>query len=67
MCIRDSARVFRIGTPLLRCFQEAAPEHANELFAAYTAWNEANTDAMVRSYAGVADLLGCLLYTSRCV
>ncbi|HRC13016.1 MAG: HAD-IA family hydrolase [Actinomycetales bacterium] len=57
----DEARIRAwIGQPLLRCFQEAAPEHANELFAAYTAWNEANTDAMVRSYAGVADLLGDL-------
>ena len=55
----DEARIRAwIGRPLVRCFQEAAPDHADELFAAYTAWNEANTDAMVRSYAGVADLLG---------
>ena len=57
----DEARIRAwIGRPLVRCFQEAAPDHADELFAAYTAWNEANTDAMVRSYAGVADLLGDL-------
>ena len=62
----DEARIRAwIGRPLVRCFQEAAPDHADELFAAYTAWNEANTDAMVRSYAGVADLLGDLAAAAR--
>lgn len=49
-----------IGQPLLRCFQEASPERADELFAAYTEWNEANTARLVRGYAGVPGLLGDL-------
>ena len=47
-----------IGQPLLRCFQEASPAHADELFAAYTEWNEANTTRLVRGYAGIPELLG---------
>ncbi|MBK8470321.1 MAG: HAD-IA family hydrolase [Candidatus Phosphoribacter sp.] len=46
-----------IGQPLIRCFQEASPKHAQELFAAYTLWNEANTERLLRPYAGVDALL----------
>ena len=54
----DEARIRAfIGRPLIACFQEAAPEHADALFTAYTEWNEANTERLVRSYAGVAELL----------
>ena len=54
----DEARIRAwIGQPLLRCFQEASAPHADALFAAYTAWNEANTERLVRPYAGIAELL----------
>lgn len=46
-----------IGQPLIRAFREVSPEHADELFAVYTAWNEANTERLIRSYAGVDGLL----------
>jgi pyrophosphatase PpaX len=51
----DEARIRAwIGQPLLRCFRESSPAHADALFAAYTTWNEANTERLVRGYAGVA-------------
>lgn len=54
----DEARIRAwIGQPLLRCFTEASPAHADELFAVYTAWNEANTPHMLRPYAGIDTLL----------
>ncbi|HQK31682.1 MAG TPA: HAD-IA family hydrolase [Phycicoccus sp.] len=54
----DEARIRAwIGQPLLRCFRESSPAHADALFAAYTTWNEANTERLVRGYAGVAELL----------
>lgn len=46
-----------IGQPLLRCFQEASPEHADELFESYTGWNQANTERLARRYAGIDGLL----------
>jgi pyrophosphatase PpaX len=46
-----------IGQPLVRCFQEASPEHADELAAVYTQWNSANTERLIRPYAGVDGLL----------
>ena len=55
---QDEARIRAwIGQPLIRCFQEASPEHADALFATYTEWNEANTERLLRPYAGVAALL----------
>lgn len=58
---QDEARIRAwIGQPLIRCFQEASPEHADALFASYTEWNEANTERLLRPYAGVAALLGQL-------
>ncbi len=57
----DEARIRRwIGQPLLRCFQEASPEHAQRLFDEYTAWNVANTERLLRPYAGIGALLGDL-------
>lgn len=57
----DEARIRAwIGQPLLRCFQEASMPHADALFAAYTAWNEANTARLVRPYAGIGALLADL-------
>ena len=46
-----------IGQPLLRCFQQAALEHAPELFESYTAWNQANTERLARPYAGIDRML----------
>ncbi len=54
----DEARIKAwIGQPLIRCFAEVSPEHAEELFATYTAWNEANTERLIRPYAGMDTLL----------
>lgn len=56
--VPDEARILHwIGQPLLRCFREASPEHAQQLFDAYTAWNVANTERLLRPYAGVEGLL----------
>lgn len=56
--VEDEGRIRRwIGQPLIRCFREAAPEHAEELFDAYTAWNVANTQRLLRPYAGLDALL----------
>lgn len=49
-----------IGQPLIRAFREHSPERADELFATYVEWNHANTERLVRRYAGVDDLLADL-------
>ncbi len=48
-----------IGRPLIECFREGAPEHAEALFAAYTEWNEAHPH-LIAPYAGVDRMLGRL-------
>lgn len=54
----DEARIRAwIGQPLIRAFREVSPEHADELFAVYAAWNEANTERLMRPYAGIDALL----------
>lgn len=47
-----------IGRPLQDCFAEADPGRAGELFRAYSEWNAANTERLIRPYAGVQALLG---------
>ena len=42
-----------IGQPLIRAFRERSPERADELFATYIEWNHANTERLIRRYAGV--------------
>ena len=49
-----------IGQPLIRAFREHSPEQADQLFATYVEWNHANTERLVRRYAGVDDLLADL-------
>lgn len=46
-----------IGQPLIRCFQQASLEHADQLFECYTVWNQANTERLARRYAGIDRLL----------
>lgn len=46
-----------IGRPLLAAFRDEAPEHAHELDRVYREWNLANTDRLIRRYAGVPELL----------
>lgn len=49
-----------IGRPLPTAFAEYDAEHADELLATYLPWNAANTERLIRSYAGVAELLTAL-------
>ncbi|MEP6799448.1 MAG: HAD-IA family hydrolase [Lapillicoccus sp.] len=46
-----------IGQPLIRAFSSAWPDQADALFASYIAWNRANTERLIRSYAGLTDVL----------
>lgn len=46
-----------IGQPLIRAFREVSPEQADELYATYLEWNHANTERLIRRYAGVDRLL----------
>lgn len=59
---QDEARIKGwIGQPLIRAFREVSPEHADELYATYLEWNHANTERLIRRYAGVDALLTTLL------
>ena len=49
-----------IGQPLIRGFRSVSPEHADELFSTYIAWNRANTERLIKRYAGVTELLADL-------
>lgn len=49
-----------IGQSLYGAMQRAVPERADELFAAYTEWNEANTERLLRVYPGIPGLLADL-------
>jgi pyrophosphatase PpaX len=46
-----------IGRPLLESFAAVSPEHAVELDEVYRAWNLAQTESLLREYAGVRDLV----------
>ncbi|HBX80883.1 MAG: HAD-IA family hydrolase [Propionibacteriaceae bacterium] len=46
-----------IGQSLYGAMQKASPEHADEIFAEYTAWNEANTERMLHAYPGMPELV----------
>jgi pyrophosphatase PpaX len=54
-----------IGRPLLPALLEESPERGHELDRAYRAWNLANTDRLIRPYAGVQDLLAGLAAGGR--
>lgn len=47
-----------IGRTLITAFRAHAPEHADELYAEYLRWNAANTERLLRGYAGIRELLG---------
>jgi len=49
-----------IGQPLIRGMREHWPDRADELFATYLEWNRAHTAELIRSYAGVTDVLAAL-------
>ncbi|MEO3936515.1 HAD-IA family hydrolase [Dermatophilaceae bacterium Soc4.6] len=49
-----------IGQPLIRGLREHWPDRADELFATYIAWNRAHTAELIRSYAGVTEVLADL-------
>jgi pyrophosphatase PpaX len=46
-----------IGQSLIEALRRADPEHADELFATYTAWNHAHTAELIKNYPGLPDLL----------
>jgi pyrophosphatase PpaX len=55
---RDEAEIRAwIGRPLLESFATVSPEHAVELDEVYRAWNLAQTESLLREYAGVRDLV----------
>ena len=62
-----------IGRPLLAALLEESPEHGTELDRVYREWNLANTDRLIRSYAGIPELVfdldragaGCAVVTSK--
>lgn len=49
-----------IGRPLLAALLEEAPEHGHELDRVYREWNLANTERLIRAYAGIPELLADL-------
>lgn len=46
-----------IGRPLIDAFVEVDPARAQDLFDAYISWNLANSERLIRPYAGIDDLL----------
>lgn len=46
-----------IGRPLIEAMRHESPEHADELYEAYTAWNIAHTDDLIRTYPGAREVL----------
>lgn len=46
-----------IGRTLITAFRAHAPGHADELYAEYLRWNAANTERLLRGYAGISELL----------
>lgn len=49
-----------IGRPLISAFRDHSPEHADDLYATYLAWNADNTERLIRGYDGVPDVLADL-------
>ena len=46
-----------IGRPLLPVLLERSPTHGEEMDRVYREWNRANTERLIRPYAGIAELL----------
>jgi pyrophosphatase PpaX len=56
--LEDEARIRAwIGQPLIRAFREASPRDAERLYETYREWNHANTERLIRRYAGIDRLL----------
>ena len=49
-----------IGQPLERAFRSVSPGHADQLYATYLEWNHANTERLIRRYAGVETMMVAL-------
>ena len=49
-----------IGRPLLPVLLERSPTHGEEMDRVYREWNRANTERLIRPYAGIAELLADL-------
>jgi pyrophosphatase PpaX len=49
-----------IGQPLIRAFRHIDEAHADELFAEYTAYNEANTPRMLKAFDGIGTVFDAL-------
>jgi pyrophosphatase PpaX len=49
-----------IGRPLIDAFRSHSPEHADELYSTYLAWNAENTERLICGYDGVRDVLADL-------
>lgn len=49
-----------IGQSLIGSMRKASPDHADEIFAAYHEWNNANTERLLRVIPGIPALLGAL-------
>lgn len=49
-----------IGQSLIGSMRRASPEHADEIFAAYHEWNEANTPRLLRVFPGVPELIASM-------
>jgi pyrophosphatase PpaX len=55
---RDEAEIRAwIGRPLLESFAAVSPEHAVELDEVYRDWNLAQTESLLREYAGMRELV----------
>lgn len=71
--IAEAAARGWIGRPLLGALLEESPEHGHELDRVYREWNLANTERMIRSYAGIPELVAdldaagarCAIVTSK--
>lgn len=45
-----------IGQSLYGAFQREVPDHADELFAVYSKWNEEHTEGWIKEYDGIPEL-----------
>lgn len=55
--IAEAAARGWIGRPLLAALLEESPEHGHQLDRVYREWNIANTERLIRSYAGIPELI----------
>lgn len=53
----DEVLLAGIGRPLLDQMRELDPDRAEQLLESYRAWNHANTERLLRPFAGISELL----------